>query len=133
MTKGIASPLLVVRVNVEQAEFNIDAVDARVYCINTSESDLLVTLASESFITIDEESGDTADDTTSDKFKLAPGEVRLISEILGWEWDGHVGMKITYAPAAGGKPISKTYNFKSGSGDYRIESLKLEGRVVPGI
>lgn len=133
MTKPTASPLLIVLVNIEQPRFDMDAVDARVYCINTSESEVIVTLSSESFITIDEESGDTADDSTTDNFNLAPGEVRLIAEILGWEWDGHVGMKITCAPKSGGKSINKTYNFKSGSGDYKIESLKLEGRVVPGV
>lgn len=132
MAKSSTSPLLIVRVNVEQTKFDIDAVDARVYRINTSEKELVVDTSGESFMTIDEESGATADDNSSDRFILKPGEVRLIAEIAGWEWDGHVGMKISYAPVAGGGSTSKSYDFKSGNGDYMIELLKLQGRVVPG-
>ncbi len=124
--------LTIVRVSIVQTTFNPDAVDAQIYCINTGETDLNVKLLSESFITIDEESGDTADDSTAEEFSLTPGEVRLISEIAGWEWDGHVGMKISYAPVDRGKSVVKSYDFKSGSGDYRITSLNLEGRIVRG-
>lgn len=125
--------LTIVRVSVEQKIFDPDAVDAQIYCINTSGLDILVSTSNESFITIDEETGATANDNSSERFILKPGEVRLISEIAGWEWDGHVGMKISYAPVVGGKSVSKSYNFKSASGNYRIDSLNLKGRVIPAV
>jgi len=132
MAKSAIGPLLVIRVNAEQKGFDIDAIDARIYCINTSDGELAIGISGESFMTVDEESGETADDAATERFFLKPGEVHLIAEIAGWEWDGHVGMKITYAPLSGGKSISRSYDFKSGNSNYKIESLNLQGRVVPG-
>jgi hypothetical protein len=126
------SPLLVIRVPVQQTEFNIDAIDTQIYCINTGEATLTVKTSSNSFITVDEVTGDTADDKSTVKFTLVPGEVRLISEIAGWEWDGHVGMEITCISVDGDEPMRQNYNFKSGSSDYTIESLQLKGRIVMG-
>lgn len=125
--------ITIVRVNIEQTTFNPDAIDAQIYCINTSETQLQVDISGESFITIDEDSGETADDKFSDRFKLAPGEVRLISEIAGWEWDGHVGMAIECSSPIDSQRFRTTYNFKSGSENYYVASLGLEGRVIPAI
>lgn len=130
MQKG-RLPLTVVRVYVEQKAFDPDAVDAQVYCINTSESALLISTASESFITVDEETGATADDASKlPEFTLKPGEARLIAEIQGWEWDGHVGIELRFR-SPNSKEITKaSYNFKSSTADYYIEALKLQGRII---
>lgn len=125
--------ITIVRVPVEQKTFDPDAVDAQIYCINTGNTPLSISFRNESFTTIDEETGLTASHGTDDhSFVLNPDEVKLIAVIQGWEWDGHVGMEIECKPLNGGTPIVQNYNFKSGSGDYTIESLSLTGRIMHG-
>lgn len=125
------SPLTIVKVHVEQKTFNPDAVDTQIYCINTGVTTLLINLKGESFITIDEDSGAAASDSSKHpEFSLEPGAVRLIAEIEGWEWDGHVGMEIGFRAADNDKVTVASYDFKSSSGDYFIESLELSGRII---
>lgn len=123
-------PLIVVKVPVEHKSFDPDAVDMRVYCINSGETLLHVNLKGESFITIDEVEGTAAGDSSVTEFTLEPGAVQLIAEIEGWEWDGHVGMEIGFRSVGTEKNTVGSYDFKTSAGDYFIEALKLQGRIV---
>ncbi len=42
---------LVVRVSIEQTSFDMDAVDAEIYCVNETSKDFIVSVASNSFTT----------------------------------------------------------------------------------
>jgi hypothetical protein len=119
-------------VQVPQTGFDIDAVDVELYCVNTTEETFLIHSESESFTTIDEETGITAEHGSDPKkIKLAPGECIKVAEVKGWEWDGHVGMKISFVPGKTKPAIHKSYNFKESKGDFTIPSSGKLGRIIP--
>jgi hypothetical protein len=121
---------LVVRVPVTHTQFDIDAVDAEVYCVNSTPFEFNVSTRSESFTTVDEESGDTASHGSDPVVrKLAPGVTAMIAAVRGWEWDGHVGIEVKFE-RDGLPTVVKSYNLKSGSGDFTIEPGGRKGRVV---
>lgn len=127
-------PVTIVRVAVEQKTFDPGSVDTDIYCINSGKSDLVIAFKSESFTTIDEADGETVNHGDADhSFTLAPGAVKRIAQVEGWEWDGHVGMEISWRIADSDTIQTSSYDFKRGSGDYYIESLRVHGRMIPAL
>lgn len=126
------TPIILIRVPVEQKKFDPDAIDTQVYCINTSDHELHIKLNEESFLTLDEENGDAVSFSGAKKeFILAPEQAHLISEICGWEWDGHVGVELSVRSADNPEAKTYSYDFKSGSGDYYFEEQKVNARIIP--
>ena len=123
---------LVIRVNVIHTTFDIDAVDAEIYCVNTTAIDFSIATKSESFTTIDEETGTAAEHGSAPKkFLLATGESILIADVKGWEWDGHVGINISFLAKGNNAAVIKSYNFKESNADYTIASSGKTGRIIP--
>lgn len=123
--------ILIIKVNVEQTKFDPGAVDAQVYCVNISTHDLEIEMLNQSFTTIDDDSGLTAQHGTSNhKFILKPNEVKLIAQVCGWEWDGHVGVEIKFNEVGSNLITKNSYDLKSSKQKYYIESLNLHGRIV---
>lgn len=123
---------LVIRVNVIHTTFDIDAVDAEIYCVNTTSTDFSITTKSESFTTLDEETGLAAEHGSDPKaVSLAPGESVLIAEVKGWEWDGHVGINLSFQTKGNNVAVIKSYNFKESNADFTIASSGKTGRIIP--
>jgi hypothetical protein len=119
---------IIVRTDVEQTKFDMDAVDAEVYCVNITDQEFFISTSSESFTTIDEESGDTASHgSNSVSKKLSPGEFFKIAEVKGWEWDGHVGIEVSFKQNE--NVITKSYNLKESKSDFTISKNK-KGRII---
>ena len=122
---------LIIKVPVPQTSFNPGAVDTEIYCVNTTKNEFHVSTKSESFTTIDEESGETAvHGSIPVQFDLAPGSAILIANVEGWEWDGHVGIEIYFREKDSKEIKTMRYNFKESNRDYKIESMNLNGRVI---
>lgn len=125
---------ILIRVSIPQKGFDIDAVDVEIYCYNSTDAQYFFSTKSESFTTIDEETGITAEHgSDSGIFILNPGEHIKIAEVLGWEWDGHVGIELAFRKTGDTKTILKSYNFKSSSGDFQIPGFELMGRIIKPI
>lgn len=123
---------LVIRVDVPQTKFDMDAVDAEFYCVNTTGETFSIYTKGESFLTLDEDSGITADNSSDESvFLLAPDTSKLIAEVQGWEWDGHVGIELSFRKEGSPKIIRKSYNFKSGSADFNIPDSGKAGTIIP--
>jgi hypothetical protein len=123
---------LVIRVNVVHTTFDIDAVDAEIYCVNTTGTEFSIATKSESFTTIDEETGLAAEHGSASKIiSLASGASALIAEVKGWEWDGHVGINLSFRAKGNDVVVSKSYNFKTSNADFTIASSGKTGRIIP--
>jgi hypothetical protein len=122
---------ILVRVTVPKTGFDPDAVDAEIYCVNTTAETFSISTAGESFTTLDEESGEGVKHGSQPlNFLLLPGELKLVADVKGWEWDGHVGIEITFQESGSSEITRKSYNLKQSKKDYLIESLNLKGRVI---
>lgn len=123
---------LVIRVSMIHTIFDMDAVDAEIYCVNTTEKDFSIATKSESFTTIDEETGTIAEHGSAAKIiSLSPGESALIADVKGWEWDGHVGINISFLAKGEATARIKSYNFKESKADFIIPASGKTGRVIP--
>jgi hypothetical protein len=100
--------------------------------VNTTSSTFSIATQSESFTTIDENTGETAEHGSEPKnISLAPGTHVLIADVKGWEWDGHVGIEVLFREEGKGTPIIKSYNFKGSKADFTIPSTEKKGRIIP--
>lgn len=125
---------LVVRVYLVHSKFDPDAVDAEIYCVNTTETTFSIATKSESFTTVDEETGTVAEHGSSPKIiSIASGESVLIADVKGWEWDGHVGINISFLEEGNNSTVVKSYNFKGSKSDFTIPSSGKTGRIIPPI
>jgi hypothetical protein len=130
--KAPATLPLIVRVYLENTKFDPDAVDAEIYCVNTTSSTFSIATQSESFTTIDETTGEAAEHGSEPKnSSLTPGAHVLIADVKGWEWDGHVGIEVLFREEGEEAPIIKSYNFKGSNADFTIPSTEKKGRIIP--
>lgn len=114
-----------------QAAFDIDAVDAEIYCVNATANTFFIATRSESFTTLDEETGLAAQHGSDPKMVLlAPGDSALIADVKGWEWDGHVGIHLSFLEKGKDTPVMKSYDFKKSISDLTIAPGKT-GRIIP--
>lgn len=110
-----------IKVSVKQTQFNPDATDTIIYLFNPSDSAIDVTIKNASFITVDEDNGNTAgpsDDIV--RIQLKPKSIEKITEIAGWEWDGFVGLEITDLKT--GKEFR--FNLKNGGKPFHQENIE---------
>jgi len=126
---------LIVRAAVPQTAFDPDAVDTEVFCVNVTPHAFTIFVLSESFITLDETTGDSAV-TGPPPFtaRLAPGELVRVSEVKGWEWDGAVGLRVTFVREKNSElqaPVAKAYDLKQSSADFTLPSGKTGRVIVP--
>ncbi|CAN5369267.1 hypothetical protein BH09BAC5_BH09BAC5_21850 [soil metagenome] len=122
-----------VRISILQTEFNPSAIDAEVYLVNDTELTFRIAVNSESFTTIDENSGETVEHgSLPAAFISLPGNVHLVANVEGWEWDGHVGVKLYFRENVSEEKSEKVYDLKSSSGDYFIEKMGISGRIING-
>lgn len=120
---------ILVRVSIMQTAFNPDAVDAKIYCVNNTGKKFTLSSRSESFMTIDEKEGETVSLGSPGKtITLEAGESVLIADVLGWEWDGHVGIELEFRENGAGEIIRKSYDFKRTVGDFYWEGKT--GRLI---
>lgn len=123
---------LLIRVDVPFTTFDPDAPDAQIYCVNETQNPFEINSNSTSFTAIDEELGESISHGSAPVKKIIlQGESALIADVLGWEWDGFVGLELTFINLTEKKSIVKNYNLKSGSGDYFSENSDLSGRIIP--
>lgn len=123
---------IIIRVSVIQPKFDPDATDAEIYCVNTTSKEFHISTNSESFTTIDEEIGTTINHGSQAlTFKLAPNESVLVANVLGWEWDGHAGIEISFRQTGNDAVIVKSYNLKESKSDFTIPLSGKKGRVIP--
>lgn len=125
---------LIIRVDIPFTTFNPDAPDTHIYCVNETQQSFHITTNSTSFTTIDEESGESVSHGSSPFEKIIhPGDVVQIANVLGWEWDGFVGIAVCFKNLSDNRQINCSYNLKSGVGDYFDVKSELAGRIVPPI
>jgi hypothetical protein len=125
---------ILVKVSVPQNGFNPDAVDAEIYCVNITAETFSISTSSESFTTLDEESGEGVNHGSQPlSFLLLPDEIKLVADVKGWEWDGHVGIKMSFQESGSSTVVTNDYNLKESKEDFLIESLNLKGRVIAPI
>lgn len=123
---------LIIRVDIPQTKFDVDAVDAEIFCVNTTSVIFSISSNSESFTTVDEEIGTVAQHGSDPvRISLAPGEFRKIAEVHGWEWDGHVGISIVFQSNEKKNSIVKNYDFKQSKSDFDFPNSALTGRIIP--
>jgi hypothetical protein len=122
---------ILVRVSVEHTVFDADA-DAKIYCVNVTEKTFSIS-TSGSFTKIEESGEGVQHGSPPLSFLLLPGELKLVADVEGWEWDGHAGIGITFQESGSSSVVTKAYNLKASKEDYLIEPLNLKGRVIDPI
>jgi hypothetical protein len=90
------------------------AVDTEVYCINVTCQTLRIAVSSTGFSTIDDEGTLLHHGSAPVELTLAPGEAACIGDVVAWEWDGHVGLFITFTNVETGRERRATYNLRHG-------------------
>ena len=95
---------------------NAGAVDTEVYCINVTGETVCINVSSTGFSTIDDEGTLLHHGSAPLELTLAPGEAARIGDVVAWEWDGHVGLFVTFMDAESGRVRRATYNLKHGIG-----------------
>jgi hypothetical protein len=114
-----------IKVKIIQTQFNPDAVDTEIYVYNSSEKTIELKIKNSSFITIDEENGNTAGPSSDFVLiKIKPNSFAIIAEIQGWEWDGFVGLEITDVKT--GKEFC--YNLKNAGKPFKND--QIEGNEI---
>ena len=93
---------------------NAGAVDTEVYCINVTREAVRIAVSSTGFSTIDDEGTLLHHGSAPVELTLAPGEAARIGDVVAWEWDGHVGLFVTYAGVESGRVRRATYNLRHG-------------------
>lgn len=130
------SPELPIVVNIRLHD-RTDAgqIDTEVYCVNITNHVFLVSTQSNSFTTVDEEVGTVVEHGSAPtEVQLASGEAALIGEVAGWEWDGHVGLNLTFQCVDTGSICEASYALKNSSGYYSLHlpgKLSQEGYITP--
>lgn len=105
-------------------------IDTEVYCVNTTPHRFVVSTRSNSFTTVDEDTGTAIEHGSKPtKIQLGPGEAALVADVAGWEWDGHVGLDVMYE--GGGNTVRGNYDLKTAAGSYTITSVNKTGDIVP--
>lgn len=121
----------IVRVSITQTRYDPGAVDAEIYCINTTPQSFSVSIRSESFTTVDEEDGHTVEHGSAPgQYFVSTGECVRVATVEGWEWDGHVGIEVTFRAEGSGVMIVRTYNLKEGGKEFSIAALNIKGRII---
>jgi hypothetical protein len=122
---------IIVRVSIPQTRYNPDAVDADIYCVNTTSQSFSVAVTSQSFTTVDEENGLTVEHGSAPgQYVLSAGECVWVASVEGWEWDGHIGLEVTFKAGGSGAMIVRTYNLKEGGKEFLLAPLNIKGRVI---
>jgi hypothetical protein len=121
-----------IRISVEQTVFDPDAIDTRIYVLNCSQEEVLIECLNASFITLDDSGTATAAGNEKKSFKLQVGEVKLITEVAGWEWDGFVGAELMVISEQSQIKEEISFNFKHSDGDIFLPFINKTGRnIVP--
>ena len=93
---------------------NAGAVDTEVYCINVTHEAVRIAVRSTGFSAIDDEGTLLHHGSPPVDLTLAPGEAACIADVVAWEWDGHVGLFITFTDVETGRVRRATYNLRHG-------------------
>lgn len=125
---------IIVGISVPPTRYDPDAVDTEVYCVNTTSLAYAISVRSESFTTVDEEEGTVVEHGSAPgKHRIQPGEYVMVADVEGWEWDGHVGIEVSFQAEGSSVITVKTYNLKEGGKEFLIAQLKKRGRIIaPG-
>ncbi len=111
---------------------NAGEIDAEIYCINQTGQPFLVAARSTSFTTVDEETGSAVHHGSRPvEILIAPGEATLVGDVMGWEWDGVVGMELCFRAVGAAAGVRASYNLKEPQGPYAIEALGKNGFLIP--
>ncbi len=120
---------LIVKVSLPARE-DAGEIDTEVYCVNTTPRRFVVSTRSNSFTTVDDDTGTSVQHGSKPtKIQLGPGEAAIVADVAGWEWDGHVGVDVTYE--GGGDTVHASYALKRSAGSYTIKSVGRTGDIVP--
>jgi hypothetical protein len=90
------------------------AVDTEVYCVNVTGEAVRIAVSSTGFSSIDDEGTLLHHGSAPVELTLAPGEAARIGDVVAWEWDGHVGLFITFTDVESGRVRRATYNLRHG-------------------
>lgn len=122
---------IIVRVSIPQTRFDPGAVDTELYCVNTTSQTYTIVIKGESFTTIDEREGHSVEHGSSPgKYQLLPGDCVKVADVEGWEWDGHVGIEVTFHAEGTEAIIVRNYNLKEGSKEFSISQLNRKGWII---
>ncbi|HEU4328151.1 MAG TPA: hypothetical protein VFS21_33755 [Roseiflexaceae bacterium] len=121
---------IIVKVWIEGATNPIE-IDAEIYCVNTTDRPFLVATRSTSFTTVDEEVGTAVHHGSRPvEILIGPGEATMVGDVMGWEWDGFVGMDVSFRPAGQATGVRASYNLGESQGRYTIEPLGKNGLLI---
>ena len=110
---------------------NAGAVDTEVHCINVTREPVRIAVSSTGFSTIDDEGTLLHHGSAPVELTLAPSEAARIGDVVAWEWDGHVGLFVTFTDVGTGRVRRVTYNLRHGV-DHReppAARIRCEGRL----
>jgi hypothetical protein len=62
---------------------------------------------------------------------IAPSGVVLVHRVRGWEWDGYVGVVVSYEFGAGSSVVRRSYSLKRSAGPFVTETGRRLGVIVP--
>jgi hypothetical protein len=86
----------------------------KVYCINVTREPVHIAVISSGFTTINDEGTLLHHGSAPVELTLAPGLAARIGDVIAWEWDGHVGLRIEFTGIETGIKRRATYNLKHG-------------------
>ena len=107
---------------------NAGAVDTEVYCINVTREAVRIAVSSTGFSTIDDEGTLLHHGSQPVDLTLAPGEAARIGDVVAWEWDGHVGLFITFTDVESGRVRRATYNLRHGIDHRKPQPHAFDGK-----
>ncbi|GAB4205320.1 MAG: hypothetical protein OHK0022_31300 [Roseiflexaceae bacterium] len=111
---------------------NPTEIDTEIYCVNHTGQPLLVAARSTSFTTVDEESGSAAHHgSRPTQILIGPGEAKMVGDVVGWEWDGAVGMELRFRPVGVATGLRVGYNLRRPGEPLMIEALGERGHLIP--
>ena len=107
---------------------NAGAVDTEVYCINVTREAVRIAVSSTGFSTIDDEGTLLHHGSAPVELSLVPGEAARIGDVVAWEWDGHVGLFITFTDIESGRVRRGTYNLRHGIDHRKPQPHAFDGK-----
>ena len=90
------------------------AVDTEVYCVNVTPDAFRVAASSRSFSTIDDEGTVMEHGAPPVQLELRPGEAGRISDVVAWEWDGAVMLRVVFTNLTDGIAHRALYSLAKG-------------------
>jgi hypothetical protein len=90
------------------------AVDTEVYCVNVTPHAFGVAASGASMSTIDDDGTVMEHGAPPVQLQLRPGEAGRIADVVAWEWDGWVALRVVFKNLATGVASRALYSLAKG-------------------